>query len=166
MQPVQPVQFRELARGDAADVAAIEAELFAGENPWSHDAFVAEFAAPHTFYLGAFDGQRLVGYAGLAVLGPREDPECEVHTIGVDVKYQGRGIGRTLMDQLLHTADLLDAPVYLEVRTDNAPAIGLYERYGFSTLGTRKGYYQPSGADAYTMMRPRASERQKKETQQ
>lgn len=163
---MQPVQFRELARGDAADVAAIEAELFAGDNPWSHDAFVAEFAAPHTFYLGAFDGQRLVGYAGLAVLGPREDPECEVHTIGVDARHQGKGIGRTLMDQLMHTADLLDAPVYLEVRTDNAPAIGLYERYGFSTLGTRKGYYQPSGADAYTMMRPRASERQKKETQQ
>ena len=62
------------------------------------------------------------------------------------------------MDQLVHAADLLDGPIFLEVRTDNVPAITLYESYGFSILGTRKGYYQPSGADAYAMMRPRASE--------
>lgn len=159
------MRFRELRREDANRVAEIEAGLFAGDNPWSRDVFLAEFAAPHTFYVGAFDdaegagGCILAGYAGLAMLGPRDDPEFEVHTIGVDRAYQGRGLGRALMDQLVHTADLLDGPMFLEVRTDNAPAIGLYESYGFFTLATRKRYYQPSGADAYSMMRRRKSER-------
>lgn len=153
------VRLRELTRGDAARVAELELELFAEDNPWSRDVFVAEFSQPYTFYIGAFDGDLLVGYAGAAMLGPRDDPEFEVHTIGVQRDYQGRGIGRALMDQLVHTADLLDGPMFLEVRTDNTPAIELYASFGFYVLATRKGYYQPSGADAYSMMRGRKSER-------
>jgi ribosomal-protein-alanine N-acetyltransferase len=40
------------------------------------------------------------------------------------------------------------------VRTDNTPAIALYESEGFTRIGLRRRYYQPSGADAYTMLRP------------
>ncbi len=41
----------------------------------------------------------------------------------------------------------------MEVRTDNAAAIGLYESAGFVQIGLRKNYYGNSGADAYTMRR-------------
>ena len=153
------MEFRELTVGDAAAAAAIEAVLFAGDNPWSEAAFRSEIAAPHTFYLGAFEADRMLGYAGLAMLGPRDDPEFEIHTIGVDPEQQGRGLGRALMDQMMHTADLMDGPVYLEVRVDNEPAIALYKRFEFFTAGVRKNYYQASGMDAYTMTRPRNSER-------
>ena len=162
------MQFRELVPADAARVAELEQALFAGDQPWTEKMLLAEFAQRHTFYVGAFDGgdtdgdtdgDALIGYAGLAMLGPREGPEFEIHTIGVDPAHQRRGVGRALMDQLLHTADLLDGPVFLEVRTDNAPAIAMYERYGFATTGVRKNYYQASGADAYAMMRPRRTAR-------
>jgi len=162
----ETMRMRELTLSDATRVAEIEQELFAGDNPWSRDVFLAEFAQPYTFYVGAFEGdgpdgeETLVGYAGLAMLGPRDDPEFEVHTIGVDPAFQSRGIGRALMDQLVHTADMLDGPMFLEVRTDNAPAVGMYKSYGFFELAVRKNYYQPSGADAYSMMRHRRSERE------
>ncbi|MDQ1550304.1 MAG: hypothetical protein QOD27_1962, partial [Microbacteriaceae bacterium] len=32
-------------------------------------------------------------------------------------------------------------------------AIALYERFGFRRSGVRRGYYQPSGADALVMER-------------
>ena len=39
----------------------------------------------------------------------------------------------------------------LEVRVSNEAAIGLYTKYGFSSLGTRKGYYQDNNEDALIM---------------
>jgi hypothetical protein len=39
----------------------------------------------------------------------------------------------------------------LEVRADNPRAQNLYRRFGFSDVGIRRGYYQPSGMDAIVM---------------
>ena len=41
----------------------------------------------------------------------------------------------------------------LEVRTSNAPAIILYERFGFRPAGTRRRYYRDTGEDAMIMWR-------------
>jgi ribosomal-protein-alanine N-acetyltransferase len=71
----------------------------------------------------------------------------------VDPLWQNKGIGRKLLGALLAKADEARAPVFLEVRTDNAVAIGLYEAHGFRRIGLRRRYYRPSGADAYTMVR-------------
>ena len=79
--------------------------------------------------------------------------QAEIHTIGVDPAYQRRGIGRELLRGLLAVADAAAATVFLEVRTDNDAAIALYVAEGFATVGLRRRYYRPSGADAYTMRR-------------
>jgi [ribosomal protein S18]-alanine N-acetyltransferase len=77
-----------------------------------------------------------------------------VHTIGVDPACHGAGIGTRLLRALLAESARRGGPVFLEVRTDNAPALALYEKHGFRVVGLRKNYYLPSGADAYTMLRP------------
>ena len=41
--------------------------------------------------------------------------------------------------------------ITLEVRVSNVAAIGLYEKYGFKSFGTRKGYYQDNNEDALIM---------------
>lgn len=146
-----------LRRSDARRCAEIERELFAGDDPWSANAFHAELDAGY-HYLGAYaESGLLAGYAGIALLGRAGDYEAEVHTIGVAKAWQGTGIGALLLDGVLAFADEYRAPVYLEVRTDNRPAMLLYQRRGFRVLGVRKGYYQPSGADAYTMVRDGSS---------
>jgi ribosomal-protein-alanine N-acetyltransferase len=127
--------------------------LFAGDSPWPAQAFRAEMSAPHNHYFAVRDGDELIGYAGISVLGPAGDRECEIHTIAVDPAHQGHGHGRELLAALLEIAESHQAPVFLEVRTDNDTAINLYRRNGFEVVGMRKGYYQPSGADAYTMRR-------------
>jgi len=94
---------------------------------------------------------KLVGYGGIARLGRKRPYEYEIHTVGVDADYQGQGIGRQLMTALLEYA--VGGTVFLEVRTDNGPAIALYESVGFVRVGLRRRYYRASGADAYTMRR-------------
>jgi ribosomal-protein-alanine N-acetyltransferase len=101
--------------------------------------------------VGARVGETLVGYAGISRLGRTPPFEYEVHTIGVDPAYQGQGIGRRLLGELLAFAD--GGVVYLEVRTDNEAAIALYHSEGFTQIGLRRRYYRVSGADAYTMRR-------------
>ena len=140
-----------LVRTDAARCAELEAVLFDGDDPWPEVAFVRELAVPHNRYVGARVDDLLVGYAGIARLGRTPPFEYEIHTIGVDPDYQGRGIGRRMMTDLLDFAGP-DGVVYLEVRTDNEPAIALYESLGFVRVGLRKRYYR-AGADAYTMKR-------------
>ncbi|MEJ4111882.1 GNAT family N-acetyltransferase [Corynebacterium kroppenstedtii] len=161
----------------AAACAELEARLFPEDSPWPYEGFVAELNDPRSVYVGLVvsggvhearcmavgsvdspdeairDTHILVGYAGLGVLGPAEDPEFEVRTIGLDATWRGHGLGRVLLETILYAADREHGPVFLEVRTDNAPAIGLYESTGFTVLGTRTNYYQPSGADAYVMKR-------------
>ncbi|GAA4860531.1 ribosomal protein S18-alanine N-acetyltransferase [Saccharopolyspora cebuensis] len=138
---------------DLARCAELEQQLFPGDDPWSQDAFAAELAQGH-YYVGAYEDELLVGYAGLAVLARPPRAEVEVHTIGVDPAHQGRGIGTALLRALLVRADAYAATTFLEVRTDNEPAIALYRAHGFDVVGVRKRYYQPSGADAFTMRRP------------
>ena len=142
-----------LRRTDLARCAELEEILFPDDDPWRESAFRSELDAGH-YYRGAYVDDVLVGYAGLSVHGRRGDAEASVHNIGVDPKWQGKGAGRALLRALLARADEFAAPVYLEVRTDNAAAIGLYEAHGFIRIGMRRRYYWPSGADAYTMARP------------
>lgn len=146
------IKLGTLRRKDIARCVDLEKQLFAADDPWSARAFHSELDAGG-YYLGAYDGDVLVGYAGLAVVGRPGDFEASVHTVGVDPAYQGQRVGTGLLRGLLARADELNAPVFLEVRTDNDRAVGLYERHGFTRIGLRKGYYQPSGADAYTMKR-------------
>lgn len=138
---------------DAERCAELEEILFPGDNPWPASAFSSEVAQKNVRCFAARDGDRLIGYAGLGLLGNSFFPESEVHTIGVDPAYQGRRIGYALLRRLLDEAEKHGGAVFLEVRTDNDPARTLYERNGFAVVGTRKNYYRPSGADAYTMRR-------------
>jgi len=145
------VEYGPLTRSDAARCAELEAQLFEGDDPWPARAFLAELEAKHIRYLAARADNKVVGYAGISRLGRKRPYEYEIHTIGVDPAYQGQGIGRRMMTDLLEYAS--GGTIFLEVRTDNEPAIALYESLGFVNVGMRRRYYRASGADAYTMRR-------------
>jgi ribosomal-protein-alanine N-acetyltransferase len=153
--PSERVTIGALTVEDAERCAELEALLFPGDDPWPTTAFVRELAAAHNHYvaarISADGGDMLIGYGGISRLGRTPPFEYEIHTIGVDPAYQGRGIGRWLLDELLNVAD--GAVVHLEVRTDNEPALALYRSVGFADVGLRPRYYRISGADAYTMRR-------------
>ncbi|MGH4026708.1 MAG: ribosomal protein S18-alanine N-acetyltransferase [Pseudonocardiaceae bacterium] len=140
------VMIGPLVSADTPRCTELERLLFAGDDPWRPEVFQQAMAAGH-HYVAARENGALIGYAGLARMGD----EAEVHTLAVDPLHQGRGIGRALLRALL--AHAVGATVFLEVRTDNHSAIELYRSEGFAVVGTRRGYYRPSGADAFTMRR-------------
>ncbi|MGY1691185.1 ribosomal protein S18-alanine N-acetyltransferase [Geodermatophilus sp. SYSU D01105] len=142
-------RLRPMRLADLATVLELEEELFAPDT-WTAAMYRDELSRTDTrYYLVAEDGDRVVGYAGLIAY----DDEAHVATIGVAPDRQGEGIGAALLDALLAEADRRSPVVLLEVRADNELAQGLYRRRGFSEIGRRRGYYQPSGTDAVVMRR-------------
>jgi ribosomal-protein-alanine N-acetyltransferase len=135
---------------DIEPALAIEDELF-GADAWSAGLFWSELAQhDNRQYFVLESSARLIGYAGLAVL----DNEAYIQTIAVQRKHWGSGLGTVLLGSMLTIAEQRGAQtVGLEVRADNERAHRLYERFGFTVIGVRRGYYQPSGADAHVMVR-------------
>jgi ribosomal-protein-alanine N-acetyltransferase len=138
-----------------AAVMQAERELFGAES-WSEASFWSELAQPESrYYVVAEDpaqpdGERFVGYAGLAVI----TDEAHVLVLGVRKDQQRRGVGTALLRDLLAVAaDRGARTVLLDVRADNPTAQRLYLRHGFVAAGIRKRYYQPSGTDAVVMVR-------------
>ena len=80
--------------------------------------------------------------------------EVEILNIAVREDRRRRGYGSLLMATALQ--DAKETGILrgvLEVRISNAPAIHLYESFGFRQVGKRRGYYQDTGEDAliYTL---------------
>ena len=142
-------RLRPMRPADLPAVLELEEQLFAPDT-WTAAMYRDELARTDTrCYLVAEDGDRVVGYAGLIAYAD----EAHVSTIGVATDRQGEGLGAQLLDALLAEADRRSPVVLLEVRADNELAQGLYRRRGFTEIGRRRGYYQPSGADAVVMKR-------------
>jgi [ribosomal protein S18]-alanine N-acetyltransferase len=142
---------RTMTAADLEAVLGLEHALF-GQESWSRQMLEGELAEqPRSrYYLVADQDGVIVGYAGLLVAATQAD----VLTLAVAPDRWGQGTGSALLEALLAEAERRGCTeIFLEVRTDNTRAQRLYRRYGFSQIGIRKGYYQPSGADALVMRR-------------
>jgi ribosomal-protein-alanine N-acetyltransferase len=147
---VTEIEYRLMTTADLDSVLALEHELF-GEEAWSRQMLVGELGQQPVsrYYLVAEQGHEIVAYAGLlAAAGGQGD----VLTIAVATARWGQGIGSGLLDRLIAEASRRGCTeVFLEVRADNPRAQRLYRWRGFTDIGVRRAYYQPSGTDAIVM---------------
>ncbi|WP_125610339.1 ribosomal protein S18-alanine N-acetyltransferase [Specibacter cremeus] len=131
-------------------VTGMDAELF-GVDCWPRRMFADELSRPETRrYIIAEVGGAVVGYAGLLCVKPIGD----IQTIGVLPAFEGRGIARAMLDELIAEAGRRGADdVMLEVSAANPRAQRLYARYGFEHIHTRRRYYR-DGSDGLVMRLP------------
>ena len=156
-----------------ADLDAVcEVDKAAYTHAWSRRHFADSLAA-------GYHGQLLLGEAapGDVVWPARADGRWllgylvampgvgEAHLLNLTVAppHQRQGWARCLLDALVCWCREHDfGTLWLEVRASNAPALALYNRYGFHTVGRRRGYY-PAGhgerEDAMVMSLPLAAVR-------
>ena len=142
------ITYRDANSMDIPVLVYLDKELFP-YSPWSSGQYREEISAPTRRFIVAVDeGQSVIGYAGVFAPG---GAEADILTVGVISKYRGQGIARELMAGITKWAiDQGSIAMMLEVKTDNAAAIGLYESLGYSKLNIRKDYFG-SGLDALVM---------------
>ncbi|NPV88556.1 ribosomal protein S18-alanine N-acetyltransferase [Coprothermobacteraceae bacterium] len=100
------------------------------------------------YYVACLE-ETVIGYIGLWCIFP----EAHIISIAVAPQYRRMGVGRSLMKRAL--TDLTKGRyehVFLEVRVDNEPAQRMYEKFGFTKVSIRRGYYQ-DGTDAIVMVK-------------
>lgn len=116
-------------------VAAIERAVFS--HPWSEQSLQL-LCGDTAFGFAVTENDVPVAYGGmLTVLD-----EGQITNIATLPECRRRGYAAAVVAALLEEARSRKlAFVTLEVRETNAPAIALYEKFGFAVVGRRKNFY-------------------------
>lgn len=142
------IEITRMRRRHLRRVLSIEGRVY--PRPWSASLFLSELAQRSTrsYIVARHDGE-VVGYAGMMFTGL----EAHITNIAVDPVFHGRKIGSRLLLSLTTEAIARGAEVLsLEVRVSNEHAKTMYEKFGFSVVSVRKGYYIETNEDAYVMV--------------
>ena len=137
------ITFQEMKRQHVAQVAELEKLCFT--TAWSENSIAGELNNDLSlWYVALLDG-KVVGYIGSQTCGT----ETDMMNVAVHPEHRRKGIAESLIDCLvLELKNRGSCCLALEVRVSNAPALGLYEKLGFSQIGRRPNYYRNPREDA------------------
>jgi len=137
LKPV--LTFRAMQAADLDAIMAIEPKIYS--HPWSRGNFADSLTSGYDCRVCECDGD-LIGYGVLMTVLD----EAHLLNLSIAQAYQGRGLGRALLEHFISEARGRGAQMmFLEVRPSNRAAIGLYESIGFNEFSVRKGYYPAEG---------------------
>lgn len=105
---------------------------------WTEGVLKSELENPNSKYIVAKQNDEIVGFAGIWI----SIDDVHITNIVTRKDKRNQGIGSLLLENLINLAkETKLASLTLEVNENNSSAIHLYEKFGFSTLGIRKKYY-------------------------
>jgi putative acetyltransferase len=127
-------------RADLNEIYASEAVIRqGGQTPHRPETFWPAFYKDRSALaelVAELDG-KVVGHLGITGSSAPRTRHAASFGIVVHESFQGRGIGRALMSEMIRIADNYLNLVRLELvcHTDNLSAIALYEKFGFEREG-------------------------------
>ena len=126
-----------------SQVAHIETLCF--NDPWSEKSVASELNNKLAHWIVCVEGDTVLGYVGTQTVLD----ETDMMNIAVHPDHRRKHIADKLMESLVADLKAMGShSLTLEVRASNAPAIALYERWGFAEVGRRRNYYRNPREDA------------------
>lgn len=136
----------DVRREQLDEIERIERACFS--MPWTLQQLETQLTDERHVFLAAELGSLTAGYVGMMYVLD----EGYISNVAVDADFRRRGVADALIAALIARCEELKLVfVTLEVRRSNAPAIALYEKHGFVTVGERKNYYELPREDALLM---------------
>ena len=150
--------FRPMVTEDALAASFVEEMCFT--SPWSERVYRETLEQKYSFYMaavleeadltgipGEYAGQIIATCGAVNILG-----EGDISNVAVLEPYRRKGLANRLLKLFLEEEKNLGVETFvLEVRSSNQSAIGLYTKFGFETVGCRKGFYDDPKEDALIM---------------
>ena len=128
-------------------VARLEAQVFS--TPWSKQALMDTLLEEHILFYTALADEDVAGHCGIYLAAD----EGEITNVAVAPPFRRHKVAQELLEKTMAKAYEKGArKIFLEVRSQNEPAIRLYQKAGFYQIGVRKNYYQKPQDDALVMM--------------
>ncbi len=128
--------FRPMSEADLPRI--IEIEQAAYDYPWTEGIFRDCLRVGYCCWLMEDDMEGTVAYGIMSVAVG----EAHLLNLCVAPTHRRRGLGRAMLQHLLHTARRHGAEtLFLEVRPSNVSARRLYDEVGFNEVGMRRKYY-------------------------
>lgn len=141
-----PLLYRLAAPADLPNLLCLEEECFE-QDRLSARSFRRLIGAPSAILLVAERAGELLGYA-LLLLRQGSDG-ARLYSLAISRRARGQGLGGALLERCERQARARGCRrLRLEVRTDNASAIGLYERSGYVRFACSMAFYE-DGSDAW-----------------
>ncbi|MDY0122202.1 MAG: N-acetyltransferase [Sulfurimonas sp.] len=142
------MRITQAKKEDARELFRLEQQLFSKENfPISLRMFRYHLARNICFV--AKEDKRIIGY----ILLLKRKRWLKLYSLGMAREHRGKKIASQLLAFALQSASTQAyKKVLLEVRSDNARAITLYESFGFKTLHTSAAFYG-DGCAAFIMQK-------------
>ncbi|MEM0120642.1 MAG: ribosomal protein S18-alanine N-acetyltransferase [Thermoprotei archaeon] len=138
---------RRFREGDLGSILEIERLSF--DSPYGKEVFRRVMTNPTIFLVGVADNGLVVAY----ILALAVRPEIHVLSVAVHPEWRRKGLGKTLLQEVIQEACRLGATrIVLEVDVENTGAQLLYTSLGFRSGGTLKHYY-PNGHNAIFMVK-------------
>lgn len=132
------------------ELLAIEEASFT--NPWTREMYLAELAnrSVSFCFLARSQQGEVVGFCSCW----RVVDELHINNLAVAPRHRRTGVATALLGRVLREGGRLGAVrATLEVRRSNEAARCLYERFGFTVAGVRRGYYTKPVEDAIVFWR-------------
>lgn len=135
---------RQIGPADILDFVPLYQNIFPKKNITEKNVEGIFCNEPATVFV-AGEHKKFVGFIYfLTILD-----EIEIIDVGVHANFRKQGIGKKLMQHVIHHAQIKNIKrILLEVRADNVAAIHLYESLGFIFIRSRSNYYE-DGCDAW-----------------
>ncbi|MDH1010156.1 GNAT family N-acetyltransferase [Pseudomonas nicosulfuronedens] len=141
-----PLLYRLAASDDLPRLSRLEEECF-DQDRISARSFRRLIGAASAILLVAQREDELLGYA--LMLLRRGSDIARLYSLAVSRQGRGQGLGGALLERCEQWARERGCQrLRLEVRLDNASAIGLYERSGYLRFARSPGFYE-DGSDAW-----------------
>lgn len=145
---LETITIEKITQNDVEEVFNIES-LIHPEHHWSKDSFYNEIANNLARYFCVKNqDNKILAFMGFWVILE----EAHITTLGTHPDFRNKQLAQALLVQCIETCYKEEVKyITLEVRESNVPAIRLYEKFGFSSIGMRKNYYQDNGENAIIM---------------
>lgn len=160
---------RKMTEEDIKQVVEIEKECFS--LPWSEKSFEDSLKREDTIFLvceqelyqtceeyaddiqkqplSCIPDKKILGYIGMYC----SFEEGEITNVAVLPLARKKGVGNRLINSLKEIAKKQNLErIVLEVRVSNQPAISLYKKNSFVSVGIRKNFYEKPVEDAKIMI--------------